>query len=594
MIRVRVPLALALLLALTAPAFSEGKLKEGKYKLGYYPNASLQINYWILEVKDKDGKLSGSIASTPVQASKLNSFKVSGGEVTAKIQVQTIPISFEGKIDKGGKKVLGSLSFNNQVFLSVLEPTEDESIPNNKVQVPAKAPEPYTKANQLSRKALIAHIQAQRAKDEQQKAKLTKDAEAASKEAAAEMPKLYREVLAKHADSPAVFDAALSLFRRKSSQLDAGDVKKWVALLDKKSAAYGKRWHDHILGEATSALAYRKDGAEAVLPRAKAAVEALKKDAPPAEQVRVLDTYEAALRNSGAVAEARKVADRVEKINEKLDKEYHEKVPPFKPQPVKREGTGDRVVLMELFTGAQCPPCVAADVAFDALLKSYKPTDVVFLQYHLHIPGPDPLTNKVTEERAAYYSVNSTPSTLFDGKSKASGGGAMANAKNKYDAYREVIDPALKDTAEVLLKAKATESDGKVTITVDVDKLIGPGESKKLRVVLVEESVRYIGGNGLRFHHHVVRDMPGGVKGVSLTKKQSKHTLTADLAAVRKKLAKYVSDYEENRQSFPSVKRPMDLKKLKVIAFVQDDESKEVLNAVQVGIASAASKTDSK
>ena len=59
-------------------------------------------------------------------------------------------------------------------------------------------------------------------------------------------------------------------------------------------------------------------------------------------------------------------------------------------------GTAGTVpVLVELFTGAECPPCVAADLAFDALGKTYKPTDVVLLEYHLHIPGPDALTNPV-------------------------------------------------------------------------------------------------------------------------------------------------------------------------------------------------------
>ena len=39
-----------------------------------------------------------------------------------------------------------------------------------------------------------------------------------------------------------------------------------------------------------------------------------------------------------------------------------------------RKGKSDRAVLVELFTGAQCPPCVAADMAFDALPQTYKPT----------------------------------------------------------------------------------------------------------------------------------------------------------------------------------------------------------------------------
>ena len=58
---------------------------------------------------------------------------------------------------------------------------------------------------------------------------------------------------------------------------------------------------------------------------------------------------------------------------------------PWWPPPVYagRKGKSDRVVLVELFTGAQCPPCVTADLAFDALDKTYKPDDVV-------LPGVPP------------------------------------------------------------------------------------------------------------------------------------------------------------------------------------------------------------
>ncbi len=41
-----------------------------------------------------------------------------------------------------------------------------------------------------------------------------------------------------------------------------------------------------------------------------------------------------------------------------------------------------------MFTGAECPPCVAVDLAFDGLLKAYKPTDVICLQYLHPAAGP--------------------------------------------------------------------------------------------------------------------------------------------------------------------------------------------------------------
>ena len=46
-------------------------------------------------------------------------------------------------------------------------------------------------------------------------------------------------------------------------------------------------------------------------------------------------------------------------------------MPPFRPEPFKgrKDPKADGVVLMELFTGAQCMPCVSTDVAFDVALE---------------------------------------------------------------------------------------------------------------------------------------------------------------------------------------------------------------------------------
>jgi len=55
----------------------------------------------------------------------------------------------------------------------------------------------------------------------------------------------------------------------------------------------------------------------------------------------------------------------------------------------------------------------------------------------------------------------------------------------------------------------------KIDIHVEVSGLTKPGDDARLRLVLVEESIRYVGGNKLRFHHQVVRALPGGVKGYS-------------------------------------------------------------------------------
>ena len=126
---------------------------------------------------------------------------------------------------------------------------------------------------------------------------------------------------------------------------------------------------------------------------------------------------------------------------------------------------------MELFTGAQCPPCVAADVGFDALLKTYKPVDFIGLQYHLHIPGPDPLTNSDSMARQKYYGseVRGTPSTFFNGRSEAGGGGPMGNSQGKYAEYREIIDKSLESPKGAKIDLSATRAGDQIKIVASAE-----------------------------------------------------------------------------------------------------------------------------
>ena len=241
---------------------------------------------------------------------------------------------------------------------------------------------------------------------------------------------------------------------------------------------------------------------------------------------------------------------------------------------------------MELFTGAQCAPCVAADVAFDALLKTYKPAEFIGLQSHVHIPGPDPLTNRDSMARQEYYGsdVHGTPSTFFNGHSEAAGGGPMANSMMKYTEYREIIDKALEDTrVAATIDLSATRAGDQIKI-VGSARLVrerrrkiegGDRNSSKpvLRLALTEESVRYVGGNKLRFHHHVVRALPAGADGQELKDGAGKIDVVVELADVKRNIEAYLSDYAKTRR-FPSTTPEIKFDNLAVVAFVQDDSDK--------------------
>ncbi|MGL6096451.1 MAG: hypothetical protein ACRC7O_11720, partial [Fimbriiglobus sp.] len=252
-----------------------------------------------------------------------------------------------------------------------------------------------------------------------------------------------------------------------------------------------------------------------------------------------------------------------------------------------RKAKSDRVVLVEIFTGAECPPCAAVDLATDALLKTYKRTEVMTLQYHFHVPQPDPLTAPDGMERAAFYAdkITGAPVLFLNGTPGPEGGGPAAAAKDKYSEYRKLIDPLLENPAKAKLTVAVTKTDTGYSAKATVADVESPGEKVSLRFVLAEERVRFAGGNGIRYHHHVVRAMPGGAKGVPVTKRTAEHVVTFDPAAIREKLAGYLTEYAQTEGQFPRPERPLGLKGLKIVAFLQDDATGEVLQTTVVDVA---------
>jgi hypothetical protein len=273
---------------------------------------------------------------------------------------------------------------------------------------------------------------------------------------------------------------------------------------------------------------------------------------------------------------------------------------------------GDHVVLVELFTGAQCPPCVAADVAFDALLETYQATELVGLQYHLHSPGLDPLTSKVSQARQEYYGddAGATPAIFFNGHPDAAGGGPMPPSEQTYKEYRGIIDSQLEAAREATIEVSATRNGDELTIAAQATVTrkpsasehrkapapvqngpgkaanASPAESRpqpRLRLALIEESIRYTGVNKVRLHRHVVRDFPGGLEGRDLASGSGGLRITINLAALKRDIENDLSRSSKQR-SFPGTLPEAALKDLSVVAFVQDDADKHILHAVAVRV----------
>jgi hypothetical protein len=383
-----------------------------------------------------------------------------------------------------------------------------------------------------------------------------------------------KETFAK-GSGPAVVQAALGLLREAGDRkAKPEEVRAWADKAVKGAEPFGGPWHRDVLLGVAEGLVKLDGFSGPALTYARQAERLLGDKDPPATQRRTLTVLADALDKSGKGDEAKEVRARAEKVP-------YIAVKPF----AGRKQKSERVVLVELFTGAQCPPCVAADMAFDAMPKTYKPTEAVLLQYHLHIPGPDPLVSPDAEERAKFYAqaIQGTPTVLFSGIPGAEGGGDKDDGQEKYDEFTAAINQLLERPAKAKVTVAATRSGDKVEIKAEVADLAMTGPDVRLRLALVEEEVAYKGRNGLPLHHSVVRVMPGGASGTALKEKTATKTVTVDLAELKKTLNAALDKKAEQRP-FPDKERPMDLKRLRVVAFVQNDETGEVLQATQAEV----------
>lgn len=581
---------LAMLFAALAPMSAAGQSIEGTWKVTSLRSGVVEDTDAIVKLKVEGGKLVGEVvASSPrsTDAVTLKSVAQEGGKLRIVLDRDNVEIAFEGTLAKdAGKRINGTLSSGGTLYPGWVSITDEKALDK---KAPLIDCPPMQRVNALTSKLAQIQTQALITKDVEKRKDLIKQLNEASKAANAEMPGLYREVLAKHAESPAVFEASVAMMRRAQfTQAKPEEVKAWATAGENAAKTFGPRWQMEYYAQVATVLVNQDDFAAMGLDYARQAEKLLTPQSSAGDQARVLGVVARGLRKAGQDGDAKAIDARVTKLDPLLDKEYAETMPPFKVTAFKgRTSKSERAVLLELFTGATCPPCVAADLAFDGLQKAYKPSELVLLQYHMHIPGPDPMTNPDTEARWAYYrtafgkQVAGVPSSIFNGKPMASGGGGIANAKPKYIAYRKVIDTLLEDNAGAKLAVEANRVGDRVTVAVKVSDVTDPGEKKKLRILLAEETVSYAGSNRIRLHHNVVRAFPGGVGGIALMEAASRHTASVDVGEVRGNLTKYLDDF---RKPFANPARPLEMNHLRAIVFVQDDATQEILQAAMVDV----------
>ncbi|WP_020473919.1 hypothetical protein [Zavarzinella formosa] len=504
-------------------------------------NGEITLNL-LLMLTEADGKWAGDFldSAPPLGAEPTMEVTVKDDYVKFSIKFGPNNWSFDGKLQPGGKRIKGTVDLGGQIILAELATSGLKS--------------------------------------------LTKDRFA-----------VLRESI-DNSESPTEYYNALFpvLSQATAKKMKVEEVRAYADKANKFAEAYGPRWQRTVAFRMADVLAGQEAFSAIAVEQAKQGERMLTRTDDISTQLKTLDTLARVFRKAGKEADAKGVDDRISKLEPRDYAEYAKTNPPFKPEEYKgRKAKRDRVVLVENFTGAECPQCVAVDLAFDSLVRTYKPTDVVLLQYHVHIPGPDPMTTKDSMERLISYVKRddkmSAPQMYISGKMDPTGGGPQAKmSKLKYQAYRETIEEMLEKPATAKLNLSVTSAGNVLTIKGTVADLEKPGEKMSLRFAVAEDRVRYAGGNGIRYHHAVVRTMPGGSKGFPVTTKSLEKTLTVNLADLRVAQNKYLDEFTAemekagNEISFPE--RPLGLKNLKIVAFVQNDETNEIVQAVQTDV----------
>ena len=247
------------------------------------------------------------------------------------------------------------------------------------------------------------------------------------------------------------------------------------------------------------------------------------------------------------------------------------RVPSFQPIPrdpatVRKTG---RTALVELFTGAMCPPCAAADLAADALDQYFDEDEVVLVQWHLPVPAPEPMVSPAALQRADALAVQSTPTLVLDGSELIEGGGKAEEAGDLFRKYTAAVEPRLARPQLARVEASAVLEGRSVKARVAVQPA---GDAKAtqyvVRVVLTEDLLAFPGRNGILFHHHVARASFTPSAGAKLATGAALEA-AVDLQQLEASLDDLVLTYE---QRGPFAVRPVrpDPKRLRVVVVVED------------------------
>ena len=396
-----------------------------------------------------------------------------------------------------------------------------------------------------------------------------------------------RELLKDDPHHPANGDILRSILSiAEKAKIKAEDASKLWEEWQADAAPYGEAWLALAREEAAQALRGQKPYAELALGIAQKASDTLPPDASAQRRAEALAVLADAATTAGKADLAKSLQQRRDEAEAALDKEFQASFPPFERKPATRpDPTKDAVVLIEAFTNSENTAAAAIEAALAGLAESYKPTDVIVIEHHLHNPSADPLASPDSIARAKALNVRITPTVFLNGKPAAVDGGAPRYSERAYRELGALVEKELKGTKKGSIEASAARTGDEIQIKVDAkaDPTQTSLPNLKLRLALTENAVKFVSGNGLRVHRRIVRSMPGGIDGAALKDGQAQFTATIKVSDLKAAIHKTLGE-DHTAASYKRGMAPVELSGLTLIAFLQNDADKTVSHAVAVPV----------
>lgn len=218
----------------------------------------------------------------------------------------------------------------------------------------------------------------------------------------------------------------------------------------------------------------------------------------------------------------------------------------------------NRLVLLEHFTQASCPPCATWNPIIQGIVEG-NPDKITYVKYHVSWPGFDPMYLHNTVDinaRVDYYNVSSVPNSVLDG--------------NYYNGHPQgwnlnsvITRQSVPSPFEIQLYQVLSPNQDSIYLTALIEAVGNVSGELKAHLVVIEKHVHFAnppGTNGENDFYHVVKKMLPTKNGTTLLSSMVAGDYTIIQAAW--KLA--------NVYSVPE---------LASVAFVQNNGTKEVHQA---------------